>query len=67
MLNELNMKDTITMHKPWPQTGSFGLHLHEIITKLKSVVEIPTGYQDETGFHFGAEPAEKEIKWPTAW
>lgn len=64
MLNEVIMKHTITMQKPWTLTGSFGLHLHEIIAKLKSVVEIPTGYQDESGFHFGAEPAQKEINWP---
>jgi hypothetical protein len=54
------------MHKPWAHTGSFGLHLHEIVAKLRKAirVEIPMGYQDETGFHMGAKPAEKEIKWP---
>jgi hypothetical protein len=59
-------KHTITLHKPWAHTGSFGFHLHEIVARLwKAIkVEIPTGYQDETGFHMGAQPAEKEIKWP---
>ena len=68
MLNEVMMnKHTITMHKPWSHTGSFGLHLHEIIAKLNSVMTIPAGYQDATGFHFGAEPAEKENNWPQDW
>jgi len=25
-------------------------------------IEIPIGYQDETGFHTGVKPAEKEVK-----
>ena len=46
---------------------SLGLHLHEIVAKLRNAmsIEIPTGYQDETGFHLGVEPAAKEDKWPT--
>jgi hypothetical protein len=60
-------KDTITMQKPWSHAESFGLHLHEIVAKLKNAVKIPTGYEDETGFHFGAEPAEKEVKWSEVW
>jgi hypothetical protein len=45
---------------------SFALHLHEIATKLRKAIriEVPIGYQDETGFHMGVAPAEKEIKWP---
>jgi hypothetical protein len=45
------------------------LHLHEIVAKLRKAIriEIPTGYQDETGFHMGVKPAEKEIKWPPIW
>jgi len=62
-------KHVITMHKPWPHTGSFGLHLHEIAARLRKAVtfEIPTGYQDETGFHMGVKPAEKDVKWPPVW
>ena len=62
-------KHTITLHKPWPHAGSFGLHLHEIVSKLRKAVkiEIPTGYQDEAGFHRGVKPAEKDIKWPSVW
>jgi len=37
-------------------------HLREIIAKLRRATEIPTGYQDKTGFHFGVEPVEKEVR-----
>jgi hypothetical protein len=38
----------------------------KIVAKLREAIriEIPIGYQDETGFHMGVKPAEKEIKWP---
>jgi len=52
----------IVANKPWPHRGSFVAHLHKIIVKLKKAMEIPFGYQDKTGFHLGAERAEKEIK-----
>jgi hypothetical protein len=55
---------SITLPKPWPHAGSFGSHLREVIANLRHVVEIPTGYQDETGFHYGIEPAKKELKQP---
>jgi len=50
---------TIAMQKPWPHAGSLGLHLREIIANLRRIVEIPTGYQDETGFHYGVEQAKE--------
>jgi hypothetical protein len=59
----MNKQHAITMPKTWSHTGSFALHLHELIAKLGHVFEIPTGYQDKTGFHYGAEPAKKEAKW----
>jgi hypothetical protein len=57
------------MHKPWSHSGSSGLHLHEIVAKLRKAIRfyIPTGYQDETGFHMGVKPAEKSVKWPPVW
>jgi hypothetical protein len=55
-----------TLLKPWPQTSSFGAHFREIVAKLKQVVEIPVGYEDETGFHTGVAPAQKDIPWPPA-
>jgi hypothetical protein len=43
-----------------------------IIAKLRKAIgiEIPIGYQDETGFHMGVKPAEKTsrvaagLEWP---
>jgi hypothetical protein len=37
-----------------------------IVAKLRKAIriEIPVGYQDETGFHIGIKSAEKEVKWP---
>jgi hypothetical protein len=57
-------KHTITMPKQWQHTGSFGFHLHEFVAKLRNAfrMEIPVGYQDETGFHLGVQPAPKEVK-----
>ena len=39
-----------------------------ILAKLRAAMEkqAPIGYQDEDGFHFGAEPARKAIQWPPA-
>ena len=56
----------LTVFRPWPQTSSFRSHLREIAASLKHLMEIPTGYQDETGFHMGPEPALQEIQWPPA-
>jgi hypothetical protein len=30
-------------------------------------VEVPLGYQDENGFHVGANCAEKKVNWPPFW
>jgi hypothetical protein len=37
-----------------------------IFAKLRKMIRIgiPIGYQDETGFHLGVKPAEKEVIWP---
>jgi hypothetical protein len=42
---------------------------HRAFSKLRKAVwtELRTGYQDETGFHSGIKPAEKEIHWPPVW
>jgi len=56
----------MTLTRPWSNAGSFKSHLREIVTNLKRLVEIPTGYQDENGFHMGTEPAKSEVQWPPA-
>lgn len=57
------------MQGPLPDTASFGSIFRGIVTKVKNAVriEIPVGYQDETGFHMGVKPPEKEIQWPPIW
>jgi hypothetical protein len=62
-------KYSLAIPKPWPYMGSLALHIHEITAKLRDIkkIEIPTGYQDETGFHLGVKPAEKKVKWPPEW
>jgi hypothetical protein len=65
----MTQKYSLAIHKPWPYMGSLALHIHEINAKLRDAIkiEIPTGYQDETGFHLGVEPAEKKVKRPPEW
>ncbi len=65
----MTYKHTVTLGKTWANTGSIGLVPSGIITKLLNAVkmQIPTGYQDETGFHTGVKCAEKSDKWPSTW
>jgi len=62
-------KHTAAVHKPMPEMVSFGLMFHGIVAKLRSAVriDIPIGYQDETGFHYGVKQAQNGIKWPQVW
>jgi hypothetical protein len=55
--------------KAWLHTENSGFSPDGIFTKLWNAVkiEIPVGYQDETGFHTGAKPAQKESAWPLVW
>jgi len=62
----IHKQHALTLTKPWPHAGPFMSHLREIVSNLKRLVEIPTGYQDENGFHMGAEPAKLETQWPPA-
>jgi len=59
-------KHSTMIDRSWPHMVSVGLHLNEITAKLRKAIriEVPIGYQDETGFHMGVAPAEKDIKWP---
>ncbi len=63
MLNQVMMqKNALTMPKPWSHSVSFAAHLHEILGQWRNALAIPNGYEDENGFHRGAEPAAKETK-----
>ena len=40
-----------------------------VLTKCARAVtfEVPMGYQDETGFHYGEEPVRTEIRYSADW
>ena len=60
----MTYKQHILNHKPWSHIGNFGFSPAGLIAKLRNIVkiEIPVGYQDESGFHYGAKSANKEAK-----
>ena len=60
----MTYKQYILTHKPWSHTGNFGFSPAGIIAKLRNMVkiEVPVGYQDETGFHYGVKSAHKGAK-----
>jgi hypothetical protein len=62
-------KQSIALHKPSVNIGAAGLQLSGIFSRLRNALrfQIPTGYQDESGFHMGVKPAQKEIQWPQVW
>jgi hypothetical protein len=62
----MHKQHAMTLTEAWPHTGWFKSHVREIVASLKRMVEIPTGYQDENGFHMGAGPAKAETQWPPA-
>jgi len=51
------MKTTRTIKTELPYSITLMLLIAGIITKLRAAVkiEVPVGYQDETGFHFGVK------------
>lgn len=57
-----------TTQEPLPARSGVSPLLRLIVARMRKAVriEIPVGYQDETGFHYGVQPAEKEAKWPPA-
>ena len=65
----MTYKPTMTINKAWFQTGMSGFSPAGLIARLKNAVkfDVPTGYQDEMGFHIGVKAAEKDIKWPATW
>jgi hypothetical protein len=62
-------KQSVTLQKTWPDAVSTGVNFGGLVSRFKNALkfEVPTAYQDETGFHFGVKPAEKEVKWPMVW
>jgi hypothetical protein len=57
------------VNKTWFHNGVSGFSLAALMTRLKNAIklEIPAGYQDETGFHTGVKADEKDLKRPATW
>lgn len=65
----MTCKETVTANKGWFQAGVSGFSPAALVARLKNAVklDIPIGYQDETGYHAGVKAEEKEIEWPAVW
>ena len=65
----MTSKDAINLHKAWDSQPAAGFTVASLIARFKKIVsfEIPIGYQDENGFHYGAEPKQEEFAWPEKW
>ena len=46
------------VHRAWPSTASVRARLNKTIVKHGNGISIPEGFQTDTGFHFGVEPAK---------
>lgn len=51
------------------------IHHSPVVLKIAAVIarvrasfhfEVPTGYQDESGFHYGTQPRRSDVTWPPA-
>jgi len=69
LLRGMTIKTTSILNKQRSQAESFGFSPAGLIARLMNAISInvPVGYQDETGFHTGVKSAPKASKWPTAW
>ncbi|MDE3067236.1 MAG: hypothetical protein KGJ60_06740 [Verrucomicrobiota bacterium] len=56
-------------HKSWLNLIPVTLPLLNVMGRLRNALknQIPEGYQDETGFHFGVKHAEEQPSWPSFW
>jgi len=60
----MTYKHTIPANRHWAPAGSFGFSAAAVITKLRKAIKlnVPVGYQDESGFHLGVKSGEKEVR-----
>jgi hypothetical protein len=65
----MTYKSAMTNNKLWIPTEAQGFSLAGLFTRLQNAVKlsIPVGYQDETGFHAGIQPAKKETAHSSDW
>ncbi len=64
----MTYKQSILTQKTLSHTGNIGFSAAGLMAKLRNMVkiEIPVGYQDETGFHYGVKTADKQTNLPSA-
>lgn len=57
------------MNKVWLGIAAMSLILCGIVARLRAAVniQVPLGYQDETGFHKGVKRGGREASWPPFW
>ncbi|HXI71739.1 MAG TPA: hypothetical protein VNN22_15395 [Verrucomicrobiae bacterium] len=57
------------MHKTYFYIIAFMLPLAAIVAAIisKLKVQVPVGYQDESGFHIGQDRAANKVSWPPFW
>jgi hypothetical protein len=57
------------MNKVWLGIVAMMLIMAGIIARLRAAmkIQVPLGYQDETGFHTGVKQAGRETSWPPFW
>ena len=57
------------MDKAWTHDAAASFSFAGAVAKLKNAatVNIPVGYQDESGFYKGVKTDADEIKWPATW
>jgi hypothetical protein len=60
----MTYKQSIQTNKHWTHSGHAAFSPTNLIAKLLTIVkiEIPVGYQDESGFHHGAKSVSKRVK-----
>jgi hypothetical protein len=64
LLVRMTYKHTMTIHKAWTPVNAAGFSLNGIFARLRNAlkIEIPVGYQDESGFHYEIKAAAKDNK-----
>ncbi len=54
------------MHKAIRHPAPEVLHLDGFLARFRAMFrfQVPVGFQDEKGFHYGVKRSKGEIKWP---
>ncbi len=59
----------IAKEKNWFDAAPRTVSLRGIVARLHDAImsQIPIGFQDQNGFHFGVKPPQKTPDWPPFW